>query len=222
MRLGIICNTEGSAFYEAMKIIVGAGFEIDAHLVTDRQAGVIAKCKELEIPHTLIDWKSNADFSLKAKQLFVDNLNVDIVTVLFTRLLTHSLFSFVKTLNIHPSILPSFKGFHGLEQAWEHSTKFIGCSGHFIDETVDGGTIFAQIINSKNLCRNKREASKLSFLQKVYIFLVIFERFYDKKHRHEKSLSSRSSLASPTLMSDKLIRGYKQLLKDNDFERMLT
>ena len=172
MRLGIICNTEGSAFYEAMKIVMSAGFEIEAHVVTDRKAGIIAKCRELEVPYSLIEWKSNDDFSLKAKRLFVDSINVDLIIALFTRLLTSSLFSSVQTLNIHPSVLPSFKGFKGLEQAWESSSKFIGCTGHFIDETIDGGDILAQIISSKNLCKNIQEASRLSFLQKVYIYMI--------------------------------------------------
>jgi len=220
MRLGVICNSGGSAFNEAIKIIRNSGFEITVTLLTDREAGVIGKCKELKIPYKHIEWKNNSDFSLKAKKLFVDDLNVDLVVVLFTRLLTYDLFSAVKTVNIHPSVLPSFKGFNGLEQSWESSSKFIGCSGHFIDETIDGGDILAQIISSKTLCKNIHEAEKLSFLQKVYIFLVLFE-YFSSVIKQEKTLNLNSSLAEPSLLSDKLNKGYEKLLVDNDFERIL-
>lgn len=49
-----------------------------------------------------------------------------------------------RILNIHPALLPSFKGAHGIRDAFDFGVKVFGVTVHYIDETVDGGTIVAQ------------------------------------------------------------------------------
>lgn len=49
-----------------------------------------------------------------------------------------------RILNIHPSLLPSFPGLDAQRQALEHRAERTGCTVHFVDETLDGGTVIAQ------------------------------------------------------------------------------
>ncbi len=49
-----------------------------------------------------------------------------------------------RILNIHPSLLPSFKGLNAQEQAIEYGVKVSGCTVHFVDENLDHGAIIAQ------------------------------------------------------------------------------
>jgi len=47
-------------------------------------------------------------------------------------------------LNIHPALLPSFPGLHGVRQALTHGVKVSGCTVHLVDEGTDTGPIVAQ------------------------------------------------------------------------------
>lgn len=49
-----------------------------------------------------------------------------------------------RIINIHPSLLPSFPGAHGIEDAWKYGVKITGVTIHEVDELVDHGAILAQ------------------------------------------------------------------------------
>ena len=47
-------------------------------------------------------------------------------------------------INLHPSLLPSFPGLNGICQAFEYGVKITGCTVHWVNEIVDGGTVIDQ------------------------------------------------------------------------------
>jgi len=51
-----------------------------------------------------------------------------------------------KIINLHPSLLPSFKGLNGIGQAFDYGVKYTGCTVHYVTEDVDGGPIIDQAI----------------------------------------------------------------------------
>lgn len=49
-----------------------------------------------------------------------------------------------RIINLHPSLLPSFKGLHAIRQAFEFGVKITGCTVHFVTGDLDGGPIIDQ------------------------------------------------------------------------------
>ena len=47
-------------------------------------------------------------------------------------------------INVHPSLLPKYKGLHAIEQAMEAGEEFAGCTVHYVNEELDGGEIILQ------------------------------------------------------------------------------
>ncbi len=50
----------------------------------------------------------------------------------------------LKIINLHPALLPSFPGAHGIADAYNHGVKVFGITIHFVDEGVDTGKIIDQ------------------------------------------------------------------------------
>lgn len=49
-----------------------------------------------------------------------------------------------RIINIHPSLLPSFRGLKAIDQALESNVKVLGMTAHFVDEGIDTGLIIMQ------------------------------------------------------------------------------
>ena len=49
-----------------------------------------------------------------------------------------------RIINVHPSLLPKYKGINAIEQAMEAGEKETGCTVHYVNEELDGGAIIDQ------------------------------------------------------------------------------
>lgn len=49
-----------------------------------------------------------------------------------------------KVVNIHPSLLPKYKGIESIKRAYEAREEYIGVTIHYVNEEIDGGEILAQ------------------------------------------------------------------------------
>ena len=61
-----------------------------------------------------------------------------------------------KILNIHPSLLPKYKGLNTHEKAIKNKDKYSGCTVHYVNSKLDSG----KIINQKKVRINKFDTSK--------------------------------------------------------------
>lgn len=68
----------------------------------------------------------------------------------FMRILTPVFTSRVRAINLHPSLLPLFKGAHAIKESFESDMKVGGVSVHWVSEELDGGKIIAQRMFEKS------------------------------------------------------------------------
>ena len=93
-------------------------------------------------------FKSKGDFD-KTVIKYLKDKNVELICLAgYMRVLTPY---FVREyrdriMNIHPALLPSFKGTNGVKDALDYGVKVTGPTVHFVTEKVDAGPIIAQTV----------------------------------------------------------------------------
>lgn len=150
-KIAIFASGYGSNF-EAIALATKSG-EIDAEvalLVCDKpSARVVERAKELGIRSFVFsakDFSSKAEYEARiVEQLVV--AEVELVCLAgYMRIVGETLLKAYagRIINLHPSLLPSFKGAKAIEQALEYGVKVFGATIHYVDESLDGGKIIAQ------------------------------------------------------------------------------
>ncbi len=151
LRLGVMASGNGSNF-EALAQACRCGSlpaEVVLLLVNNPGCPARARAARLEIPCTLVDHRGFAsrealDAALVAA---LGAAQVDLVVMAgWMRVVTaHLIAAYPERLvNIHPSLLPSFRGLDGVGQALAAGVTLAGCTAHLVSEQVDAGLILAQ------------------------------------------------------------------------------
>ena len=119
-------------------------------LSNDPDAGGLAKAQELGIPTASVDHKPFGKDRAAFEAALQDRLEAaapDIICLAgFMRILTPEFTAKWdgRMLNIHPSLLPKYKGLHTHARALEAGDNEHGCSVHEVTAALDGGPILGQ------------------------------------------------------------------------------
>ncbi|WP_292486737.1 phosphoribosylglycinamide formyltransferase [Methanohalobium sp.] len=132
---------------------VDNGYIHDANIkavISDvRDAHALERAKKYGISAVFIDPSEFSDKSEYEKELIkkLEEFNTDLVLLAgFMRILRSEFVRFYKRriLNIHPSLLPAFKGLRAQKQALNYGVKVSGCTVHYVTEDMDSGPIILQ------------------------------------------------------------------------------
>ena len=90
--------------------------------------------------------KDNQDLDKEIDKILGDNKIGLVIGAGYMRILSSCFVKkwYGKLINIHPSLLPSFKGANGQGDAFDYGVKISGCTTHFTDEHMDHGPIILQ------------------------------------------------------------------------------
>jgi phosphoribosylglycinamide formyltransferase-1 len=150
IRVGVLASGGGT---DLQSIIDAANKKmIDALVVVvisdKKDAYAMKRAEKHGIPSVLLDPK-NLEREMYDKQLdrVCEQYHLDlIVGAGYMRILSSFFVEkwYGKLINIHPALLPSFKGVDGQKQAFEYGVKLTGCTTHFMDGEMDHGPIILQ------------------------------------------------------------------------------
>ena len=178
MRLGVIASSGGSALAAAMECMRKVSRAPDLHVITDRACGTLDWARREAIDSALIPYASAEAFSQAAFTHFQRCL-VDCVLLLYTRRVTEPLIGGIPVYNIHPGLLPAFRGLHAVRDAVQCGARVLGATLHAVDHALDTGPIVAQVACGRPLGGPLTTCEKISFLQKVYLILLLCELAQD-------------------------------------------
>jgi phosphoribosylglycinamide formyltransferase-1 len=150
-RVAILISGRGSNMMALVAAARAPDYPADVVAIVSSRpdAAGLAWARAEGLPATLIDHKAYA--SREAFDAAVDRVltEADVEMVALAGFMRIQSPQFVRKwqarqLNIHPSLLPAFKGLNPQAQALEAGVKISGCTVHFVTEDLDGGPIIAQ------------------------------------------------------------------------------
>lgn len=151
MRVAILASGNGSNF-EALAHQFQAGLlpgELAFVFSDHHNAYVLERAQRLNVrafSFEVKDFVNKVAYEEALLQLLQEQ-EIDLIVLAgYMRIIGQTLLSHYsnRILNIHPSLLPSFPGLHGIKDAYEYGVKVTGVTVHLVDDGVDTGPIIAQ------------------------------------------------------------------------------
>ena len=105
-----------------------------------KQCGAVKRAAKWGIPHVRIPHKDEERMIEMFKVWRVDL----IVLAGYMRVIKNPAAFPAPIINVHPSLLPKYKGLNAIEQALDSGDSVTGCTVHYVTEELDGGTIIKQ------------------------------------------------------------------------------
>ena len=151
LQLGVMASGSGTNFEAIAKAIANQEInaEIKVLIYNNPHAKVKEKAEKYNIPAILLEhhrYKKREDLDRQIiKKLQYYGVNW-VVMAGWMRIITQELLDAYpnRVINIHPSLLPSFKGIRAIEQALAARVKITGCTVHLVSLEVDSGAIIMQ------------------------------------------------------------------------------
>lgn len=150
LRVGVLASGGGTDLQSIIDAIDCGMVEAEVVVVVSdyKDAFCLKRAEKHKIPCFFVNPKGlTSEDHDKEIDKILDNHNVDLVVGAgYMRILTSCFVKkwYGKLINIHPAILPSFKGINGQGDALNYGVKITGCTTHFMDEHMDHGPIILQ------------------------------------------------------------------------------
>ena len=151
LRVAVLLSGRGSNFQALIDACGAPDFPAEIiHVISNNPDAVgLLRAQDAGIGTSVLnhrEYETREAFDTEVTRVLED-ANAELVCLAgFMRILTEGFVSHWtdRLLNIHPSLLPSFKGLDAQQQALDAGVKLAGCSVHFVRPGVDEGPIIAQ------------------------------------------------------------------------------
>ena len=135
-----MCSGNGTNFENIVTNPICNKHEVVLMIHNTKECGAVARAAKFGIPHVRVPHKDED----KMIELF-KAWRVDLIILAgYMRVIKNPDAFPAPMINVHPSLLPKYKGLNVVERAMEAGETVTGCTVHYVTEELDGGTIIAQ------------------------------------------------------------------------------
>lgn len=183
IRLAILFSGNGSNLENILKKlhkkkVKGIYFEVVLCICNNKNAFGIQRAEKYNLKSMIID-HNNYTKREEFDEVLVNEIQkskIDLTILAgFMRILSPVFTQNIKAINLHPSLLPLFKGANAIKQSYESDMKVAGVSVHWVDESLDGGEIIAQKAFEKKNLSFKEFEDKIHILEHQILIQAIIE-----------------------------------------------
>ena len=141
MRIGVMCSGNGTNFENIVRSC--REDEVVLMIYNKRNCGAKKRATKLGIPNVCIK-SADEDEIIKLFKTYEVDL---IVLAGWMRVISSKFVNAFprRIINLHPSLLPKFKGLDAVQQALDSGEDETGCTVHYVNEELDGGEIIDQL-----------------------------------------------------------------------------
>lgn len=133
-------NADSANFAQSQKIKLTFPIAISSK----KSAFGIKRCERLGLKCEIVDFKDNKNAFENIMEILCKN-SIDLVILAgFMKILPPAFNAKFRSINIHPSILPLFKGANAIKESFESDMKIAGVSVHFVSDELDSGALIMQ------------------------------------------------------------------------------
>lgn len=151
LKLGVMASGSGTNFESIANAIAQKKLnaQVKVLIYNNPDAKVKARAEKWQVPAILIDHRQYKQREALDSQIVATFKKYGVEWVIMAgwmRIVTQVLLDGFpeRVINIHPSLLPSFKGIRAIEQALAAGVKITGCTVHKVSLAVDSGAIIMQ------------------------------------------------------------------------------
>ena len=137
-RIGVMCSGKGTNFENI--VMTCNKHEVVLMIHDKKECGAAKRAEKWGIPHVRVKHTREDEMIALFKSWRVDL----IVLAGYMRILKRPSDFHCPIINVHPSLLPKYKGLHAVEQALDSNDTVTGCTVHYVNEELDGGAIIKQ------------------------------------------------------------------------------
>lgn len=148
-QIAVLGSGKGTNFSAIIEYIRSNHLNVEIFAISDvHNSGFIRRAQELNVPFKIIDRALGREKQDNLLLNTLKELNPDLIVLAgYMRILPSKIVRAFenKIINIHPALLPAFRGIHAIKDALSYGVKWTGVTIHYVDEGVDTGPIIAQI-----------------------------------------------------------------------------
>jgi len=133
-----MCSGNGTNFENILRTCTKDEVVVMIH--NKKKCGALKRAAKFGVPHCYVNHKDE-DQMIKLFEAY----RVDLIILAgYMRVIKNPSAFPVPMINVHPSLLPKYKGLNAVEQAMESGDKVTGCTVHYVTEELDSGKIIIQ------------------------------------------------------------------------------